>query len=153
MDPPPTAPPTAQPYSPEQAMYRPAYPPGQYPVVTQQPAPYAQQTTNTTVVVNQQPVVVQKAQRNWSTGLCGCFEDCGSLCRGIFCPFFLLTDVSSRMGEGCCFPCCCPGALLGLRIKLRVQENIQGTLFDDYCKVECCPLCVLCQLARELNHV
>ena len=47
------------------------------------------------------------------------------VCMGLFCPFFLLTDVSSRMGEGCCFPCCCPGALLGLRIKLRVQENIQ----------------------------
>ena len=78
MDPPPSAPPTAQPYSPEQAMYPPAYPPGQYPVVTQQPAPYAQQTNNTTVVVNQQPVVVQKRQRNWSSGLCGCFEDCGS---------------------------------------------------------------------------
>ena len=29
------------------------------------------------------------------------------------------------MGEGCCFAFCCPGALLGLRIKLRVQENIQ----------------------------
>ena len=49
---------------------------------------------------------------------------------GLCCPFFLLTDVSSRMGEGCCFPCCCPGALLGLRIKLRVQENIQ--VFDRF---------------------
>ena len=73
MDPPPTA----QPYSPGQAMYPLAYPPGQYPVVTQQPAPYVQQT-NTTVVLNQQPVVVQQGQRNWSSGLCGCFEDCGS---------------------------------------------------------------------------
>ena len=68
----------AHPHSPDQAMYPPAYPPGQYPVVNQQPAPYAQQTTNTTVVVNQQPVVVEKAQRNWSSGLFGCFEDCGS---------------------------------------------------------------------------
>ena len=85
MDPPPTVPPTvqpivpptAQPYSPGQAMYPLAYPPGQYPVVTQQPAPYAQQT-NTTVVLSQQPVVMQQAQRDWSSGLCGCFEDCGS---------------------------------------------------------------------------
>jgi len=52
------------------------------------------------------------------------------VCMGVCCPFKLLTDVSSRMGEGCCFPCCCPGALLGLRIKLRVQENIQ--VFDRH---------------------
>ena len=74
MDPPPTA----HPLSPEQPMYPPAFLPGQYPVVTQQPAPYVQQTSNTTVVLNQQPVEVQQAQRNWSSGLCGCFEDCGS---------------------------------------------------------------------------
>jgi len=148
-------PPQDQPpmYSPQQAGYPPAYPPGQYqPAITQQPAP-VQQTTHTTVVMNQQPVLVQRTARNWSTGLCGCFEDCGSLCMGLCCPYFLLLDVSSRMGEGCCFVCCCPGALLGLRIKLRVQENIQGSLMNDYCEVECCPLCVLCQLSRELKHV
>ena len=43
----------------------------------------------------------------------------------ICCPATMLCDLSSRMGEGCCFPCCCPGALLGLRIKLRVENNIQ----------------------------
>ena len=78
MDSPPTVPPTVQPYSLEQAMDQPTYLPGQYPVVTQQPAPQVQQTSNTTVLVNQQPVVVQQAPRNWSSGLCGCFEDCGS---------------------------------------------------------------------------
>ena len=40
-------------------------------------------------------------------------------------PECLLCDVSSRMGEGCCFACCCPYALAGLRVKLRAQENIQ----------------------------
>ena len=40
------------------------------------------------------------------------------------------------MGEGCCFATCCPGALLGLRIKLRVQENIQvGSLSLNLCFV------------------
>ena len=46
-------------------------------------------------------------------------------CMGTFCGPFLLCDISSRMGEGCCFATCCPGALVALRIKLRVQENIQ----------------------------
>ena len=45
-------------------------------VIAQQPAAY-QQTSNTTIVVNQPPVVEQKF-RDWSSGLCGCFEDCGS---------------------------------------------------------------------------
>ena len=54
------------------------YPLGAYPAVTQQPAPYMQQSHHTTVVLNQQPVVIQKAQRSWSSGLCDCFQDCGS---------------------------------------------------------------------------
>ncbi|KAJ7371157.1 hypothetical protein OS493_034719 [Desmophyllum pertusum] len=113
-----------------------------------------QQSTNTTIVVNQPaPVVLQQGQRDWSTGLCGCCGDCYSFCLGLWCPWCLLCDVSSRMGEGCCFATCCPGALLGLRIKLRAQENIQGTLCNDFCLVNFCGSCVLCQLSRELNHI
>ncbi|XP_020629959.1 cornifelin homolog [Orbicella faveolata] len=116
--------------------------------------PMGFQQTNTTVVVNQPaPVLLQQGMRDWSTGLCGCFEVIGICCMGLFCPCFLLSDVSSRMGEGCCFAACCPGALLGLRIKLRVQENIQGSLCNDFCEVNFCGTCVLCQLSRELNHV
>ena len=51
-----------------------------------------------------------------------------AVCMGWFCPCILLCDVSQRMGEGCCFATCCPGALLGLRIKLRAQQNIQVCL-------------------------
>ena len=60
----------------DQPGYQGQYPVGlpvQPPVITHQQA-----VTNTTVVVNQQQMVVQKPPRNWSTGLCGCFEDCGS---------------------------------------------------------------------------
>lgn len=146
-----------QPYSPPayqpggQPGYQGQYPVGapvQPPVITHQPA-----VTNTTMVVNQQQIVLQKSPRNWSTGLCGCFEDCGSLCMAMCCPCMLLNDVASRMGEGCCFVYCCPAPLLGLRIKLRVQENIEGSLMNDYFEVQCCPLCVLCQLSRELKHI
>ena len=77
--------PADQPYFPQQQASQPYPPPGyqpgyQYPgvapVIIQQPA--YQQSTNTTIVVNQQAVAVQRATRNWSSGLCGCFEDCGS---------------------------------------------------------------------------
>ena len=46
-------------------------------------------------------------------------------CMGFFCAGCLLCDISSRMGEGCCFPCYCPQAVAGLRVKLRTQENIE----------------------------
>ena len=55
------------PYGPPQ----PGYPPQQH-----QPT---FQTTNTTVVVNQPvPLIMQQGMRDWSSGLCGCFEDCYS---------------------------------------------------------------------------
>ncbi|XP_022795454.1 cornifelin homolog [Stylophora pistillata] len=124
----------------------------QYPPVMVQPTNF--QSSNTTVVVNQPaPILYQQGMRDWSSGLLGCCEDCYSLCMGWFCPCILLCDVSQRMGEGCCFATCCPGALLGLRIKLRTQQNIQGSLCNDYCLVQCCGICVLCQLSRELNHM
>ena len=66
-------------YPPAKAGYPPAQPGYQstQPVMTQ-PVGY-QQTTNTTVVVTQPaPVVLQQGMRDWSTGLCGCFEDCYS---------------------------------------------------------------------------
>lgn len=44
---------------------------------------------------------------------------------GFFCSPILLCQVSARMGEGCMFATCCQGALIGLRIKLRTQQNIQ----------------------------
>ena len=61
---------------------------------------------------------------------------------GLFCPCFLLCDVSQRMGEGCCFATCCPGALLGLRIKLRAQQNIQVNF-----------VCVSSRLTQILNVI
>ncbi|KXJ15085.1 cornifelin homolog [Exaiptasia diaphana] len=130
----------------------PGYPDQGYPQQGYPPQyPAGQTTTTTNVVVVQQPTFPQ--QRNWNSGMCACFDDCGSCCLGLMCPCFLLIDVSQRMGEGCCFPCCCPGALLGLRIKLRTEQNIQGSLMDDYCVTQCCATCVLCQLARELKFL
>ena len=54
-------------------MAQPGYP---QPVMVQ---PMGLQKTDTTVVVTQPiPVVQQQLMRDWSTGLCGCFEDCYS---------------------------------------------------------------------------
>ena len=81
--------PGEQPHFPQQSADQPYQPPGyqpgytpcqnpdiQVPVITQQPA--CQQISNTTVVVNQQVVPAQRTTRNWSSGLCGCCDDCDS---------------------------------------------------------------------------
>lgn len=147
--PPQVAHPPPQPYYPQ---WQGAYPPP----VGAQPAPF-QSTTNTTVVVTQPStmVVQQQQPRPWSSGLCGCFEDCGICFAGFCCGSHLLCGISTRMGEGYCLPCLCATemVLAGLRIKLRTQENIQGSIFDDYLCSSCCTSLVLCQLARELNHI
>ena len=60
---------------------QPGYPPAQagYPQPVMAQPTNMQQSTNTTIVVNQPaPVVLQQGQRDWSTDLCGCFEDCYS---------------------------------------------------------------------------
>ena len=68
-------PPAQQGYPPAQPGYPPAQPGYPQPVMAQ-PAPM--QSTNTTVVVTQPTMVLQQGMRDWSTGLCGCFEDCYS---------------------------------------------------------------------------
>ena len=54
-------------------MAQPGYP---QPVMAQ---PMVQQQSNTTVIMTQPTqVVLQQGMRDWSTGLCGCYEDCYS---------------------------------------------------------------------------
>ena len=65
---------TAQPYP----SGLPQYPPGQPQYPSMQPQPgTVMQSSNTTVVINQQPTLVF-GPRYWQDGLCGCFDDCGS---------------------------------------------------------------------------
>ncbi|XP_031553782.1 placenta-specific gene 8 protein-like [Actinia tenebrosa] len=120
-----------------------------------QMAPMHSQTTSNTnvVMINQQPVTARAAPREWSTGLCGCFDDCGTCWYSVFCHKNVLCEISQRLGEGRCFVCCCPFPLLSLRIKFRAQQNIKGSLCNDHLTVQYCYLCALCQLAREIDHV
>ncbi|XP_062569502.1 cornifelin homolog [Saccostrea cucullata] len=136
-------------------------PPPQYsghsgPVTTQPgPAqPYGYHTTNTTVVVQQQ-APTRPPKRDWSTGICGCFEDFGSCCAVFFCPQFYMCYLSSKLGESCCLPCAIAGtgALIPLRTKIRAENNIHGSICDDCCMVCWCPQCVMCQLSREYDNI
>ncbi|XP_005111066.1 cornifelin homolog [Aplysia californica] len=136
----------------------PAYAPPS--VVYPNPQPYcapssSQQmsSTNTTVVVNQPRQQNIKMPRDWSTGVCACCDHVGICLCGAFCQCCLASEVSQDMGESSCVPCCVPGWLISLRLKMRIQENIPGSLLDDCCTVCCCGVCVLCQLAREIRFV
>ncbi|KAL5012154.1 hypothetical protein ScPMuIL_010705 [Solemya velum] len=115
-----------------------------YPNITSQPA------TQTTVVMA--PGGQFQGKRNWSSGMCDCFNDMTScLCVTFLGPYYAMS-LASRMGESACVPCCVPGSLIVMRTKLRTEQGIEGSICDDCLMSHFCGHCVLCQLARELNY-
>ncbi|CAG5118312.1 unnamed protein product, partial [Candidula unifasciata] len=143
---------TPYPYNPYPPPTNPAYPPGHY---GPPQGYYGMQGTHssTTVIVQQpgQPQVVPP--RGWSSQLCECGRDWSICCCGLFCLCCLETNVAQDMDESCMLPCCVPGWLITLRTKMRLQENINGSVMDDCCHVCCCYGCSLCQLAYEIKAV
>lgn len=117
----------------------------------------------TYVVVPQQITATERVgqrqnERVWSTGICGCFQDCCGCLYAYCCyPCFVCT-VANQMGEFCCGPWCCniPIApnpfLVGMRSKLRGQYGIKGSVCNDTVCVMCCQCCVAMQMSRELKH-
>ncbi|XP_062575331.1 cornifelin-like [Saccostrea cucullata] len=123
--------------------------------VTQQPPPIQHTQSNTTVVINQQNPV-RPLGRDWNTGMLGCFSDLPScigvlLCGGCCYPCYL----SDKLGESFCLPICLPGTtwLLALRVKMRAQNNIRGSIIDDNTAACMCHPCVMCQLSREHDFI
>ncbi|XP_061197548.1 placenta-specific gene 8 protein-like [Saccostrea echinata] len=126
--------------------------------VTGQPGvgqPYGYHTTNTTVVVQQQQVPTRPSPRDWSTGICGCFEDMASCCAVTWCANCYMCYLSNKLGESCCLPFAIAGygSLVPLRTKVRAENNIVGSICEDCCMVCWCPACVMCQLSREHDNI
>ncbi|BFZ11008.1 hypothetical protein BsWGS_14047 [Bradybaena similaris] len=107
-------------------------------------------TSNTTVII-QQPAAA--GVRDWNTGVCSCCDDMGICLCGLFCGICLAMQVSADMGETMCLPWCVPNSLVPLRVKLRTQEHIQGSICNDCLTATYCGPCALCQLAREVKMV
>lgn len=122
-------------------------PPGQQmtPVMTQ---PAAGQPS-TTVIINQPATTFQP--RAWSSSLFGCCEDVPVCMCVMCCGLCAACQLSQDLGEHMCVPCCIYDWLLVLRVKLRTQEHIQGTVMDDCCTITCCGACVMCQMMREVK--
>ncbi|XP_062569503.1 cornifelin homolog B-like, partial [Saccostrea cucullata] len=131
---------------------------GQPGPITSQPGTgqsFGYHSSNTTVVVTQQQQVpTRPPKRDWSTGICGCFEDFGDCCLELLCPCYVCY-LSHKLGESCCLPFafCGHGALIPLRTKIRTENNIQGSICEDCCMVFLCANCVMCQLSREYDNI
>ncbi|XP_012694815.2 cornifelin homolog [Clupea harengus] len=107
----------------------------------------------TEVISNQPQVTVTSFQisggsSEWTSNACDCCEDCGICLCGTFLPCILGCKVAQDYGDSCCLPCL-PGAMIALRTGIRNRYNIEGSICDDWVIMACCPLCGLCQMARE----
>ncbi|XP_070191239.1 placenta-specific gene 8 protein-like [Littorina saxatilis] len=102
---------------------------------------------------NQQLLVSLDGHRDFSTGLCGCFEDCGSMLCTWCCFPCMMCRLATRLNECCCMPFCVAGAILPMRTKVRTMGGIQGSICNDCLASVCCLPCAVCQLSREMDNM
>ena len=97
---------------------------------------------------------------DWHSGLCDCTEDCSSCCLSWLVPFVQYGINESKLGDGSCclcgtlFLCCGHFAccfIWNQRGKVRAKYGIAGGGCSDGLASWCCPLCTLCQIAREID--
>ncbi|KAH9496661.1 Placenta-specific protein 8 protein [Bulinus truncatus] len=122
----------------------------QQPIVTQ---PGMQSHTSNTIIVSQQPQHQVIHQRPWTSGLFDCCSDIPVCLCTTFCYTCMAMKVASDMEEFVCLPCCVPAATLTMRVKMRAQERIPGSICNDCLTEAFCCYCSLCQLAREVKTV
>ncbi|KAK7490759.1 hypothetical protein BaRGS_00017988 [Batillaria attramentaria] len=94
---------------------------------------------------------VTAATRNVPTTSLICVYDVAGM--SVFCLCELAAwQMSEDMGENSCLLLCMPCFIIPqLRTKFRTQQNIEGSICNDWLVATfCCP-CALCQLIREHN--
>ncbi|KAL6634092.1 hypothetical protein ACP70R_026763 [Stipagrostis hirtigluma subsp. patula] len=111
-------------------------------------------------------VQAQAPVAEWSTGLCGCFEDCGNCCVTWLCPCVTFGRIAEIVDQGST-SCGYSGAMYALvmlltgcqcayscfyRSKMRAQYGLRETPCADCLVHCCCGTCALCQEYRELTH-
>lgn len=119
--------------------------------------------------------------KQWSSGICACFDDIQSCFIGLFCPCYVFGKNAELLGSGtfagpclthciswalvntiCCFAT--NGVLLGLpgcfvscyacgyRRSLRTKYNLQEAPCGDFVTHFFCHLCAICQEYREIRE-
>eukprot|EP00656_Telonema_subtile_P033956 TRINITY_DN38102_c0_g1_i1.p1 TRINITY_DN38102_c0_g1~~TRINITY_DN38102_c0_g1_i1.p1 ORF type:complete len:254 (-),score=22.49 TRINITY_DN38102_c0_g1_i1:266-1027(-) len=88
----------------------------------------------------------------WSSGLCSCFDDCGSCCYACFCPSCAVASAGSRYdGSNCCFNCLVKNPCVTHSIIREGKYNIDGTCLQDICLPFCCYTCSAARMLREVK--
>ena len=98
--------------------------------------------------------------KQWSHGLFGCFDDCGTCIVTFFCPCYSAGKNAEAVGAECYVLCglatCIPVAnvffMAQIRSKIREQNRIEGTFLNDFMVTCCCPLCMLVQSSQEVKE-
>ena len=118
-----------------------------------------------TVIVQPQapqvPVVVQATTQSsgqWTNGLCGCCNSCGTCLCTCICPCWTYGNIAEGLGKNCCCHCCIfnipiVGCICAItqRGEVRYARGIPGSCIGDCCTYCCCPLCALVQEAQEVR--
>eukprot|EP01018_Ginkgo_biloba_P009121 Gb_37164 [translate_table: standard] len=112
------------------------------------------------------PQYPQASQRSvWSTGLCGCADNCSSCWISCLFPCITFGRVAETIDEGRT-TCCCHATIYTLlcgigvpclyscmyRKKLRAMYNLPAEPCGDCCVHFCCECCALSQEHRELRN-
>ena len=98
--------------------------------------------------------------KQWSHGLFGCFDDCGTCIVTFFWPCYTVGKNAEAVGTECYVLCglatCIPLAnvffMAQIRSKIREQNRIEGTFLNDFMATCCCPLCMLVQSSQEVKE-
>ena len=99
-----------------------------------------------------------KMSKDWSHGLCSCFEDI-PLCLTTYCaPCYTFGKTAEAVGDDCLMcgiitfvPLANLWFATQIRGKIREQKGIDGSFFSDLLLNCCCPLCTLVQDAQEVG--
>jgi len=96
--------------------------------------------------------------KDWSHGLFGCFDDCGTCIVTWFCPCYTFGKNAEAVGESCILcglafyvPLVDLFCMANIRGKIREQHGIDGSFVSDLLLSCCCPLCTLVQAAQEVK--
>ena len=66
----------------------------------------------------------------WSTGICGCCQDCKICCCAFLCAPFFVCYLFNKADELCCTPYICPMSFVALRTKVRVVYKFDVCSFS-----------------------
>lgn len=69
-----------------------------------------------------------------------------------FCPPCAACELLGSVGEDQCTTWCCVyNWVTAVRVKVRMQLGIRGSICDDCCMSTFCGSCVVCQMMREVK--